>query len=142
MYFTDSLVNRIWAYDYDGGKLSGKRLFVDPISHGLPEGTYPDGLCIDKEGGIWSARWGGSRIIRYTKDGAMDLELYFPTVLHVTACCFGGPSEDQLYVTTAHCGACGGDASRQDQYPDSGNLFAVDLSGRFSGAKWRHEFTV
>ena len=34
--------------------------------------------------------WGGSRIIRYTKDGEMDLEVFFPTALNVTACTFGG----------------------------------------------------
>ena len=105
-------------------------------------------------------RWGGSRIIRYTPDGAVDLQVVFPTALNVTACCFGGkvvvdlsptytlilfeqgPNNDQLYVTTAHCGACGGDASRQAQYPDSGNLFVVDLSGQFRGGKWRHEFVA
>lgn len=107
-YFTDSLANKIYAYDYDDGRLSGRRVFVDPLSHGLPEGTYPDGLCIDNAGGIWSARsaafvrhgtnranfiahrWGGSRIIRYTPDGAVDLQVVFPTALNVTACCFGG----------------------------------------------------
>jgi sugar lactone lactonase YvrE len=54
--------------------------------------------------------------------------------------CVQGPNEDQLYVTTAHCGAVGGDGSRQAKYPDSGHLFVVDLSGRFRGGKWRHEF--
>jgi hypothetical protein len=44
-----------------------------------------------------------------------------------------GPNNDQLFVTTAHCGAFGGDASRQREYPDSGHLFLVDLSGRFRG---------
>jgi len=110
MYLTDSFVNKIYAYDYEDGKLSGRRVFVDPLSHGLPEGTYPDGLCIDNAGGVWSARsayrapsgtcyvhsildrWGGSRIIRYTPDGAVDLQVIFPTALNVTACCFGGRS--------------------------------------------------
>ncbi|KZT05957.1 uncharacterized protein LAESUDRAFT_737267 [Laetiporus sulphureus 93-53] len=142
MYFTDSLVNKIYAYDYEDGKLSGRRVFVDSISHGMPRGTFPDGLCIDNAGGIWSARWGGSRIIRYTPGGAVDLEVYFPTALNITACCFGGPDADRLYVTTAHCGACGGDASRQELYPDSGNLFAVDLSGQFTGGTWRHRFSA
>ncbi len=44
-----------------------------------------------------------------------------------------GPNNDQLFVTTAHCGAFGGDASRQEKYPDSGHLFQVDLAGRFKG---------
>ena len=51
-----------------------------------------------------------------------------------------GPKNDQLYVTTAHCGACGGDASRQSSFPDSGNVFVVDLSGQFAGGEWRFEF--
>ncbi|EJF67034.1 hypothetical protein DICSQDRAFT_142608 [Dichomitus squalens LYAD-421 SS1] len=140
MLFTDSFKNKIYAYDYEDGKVAGKRDFVDALSQGLPEGTYPDGLCIDKDGGVWSARWGGSRVIRYTKEGQMDLEVFFPTALNVTACAFGGPKNDQLYVTTAHCGACGGDASRQSSFPDSGNVFVVDLSGQFAGGEWRFEF--
>ena len=111
--------------------------------------------------GYESGSWGGSRIIRYTKDGDMDLEVVFPSVLHVTACTFGGkqvlspgrglvryhihittsgPNNDQLYVTTAHCGACGGDGSRQADYPDSGNVFVVDFSGQFTGGEWRFPF--
>ncbi|KAH9950487.1 hypothetical protein B0H21DRAFT_868936 [Amylocystis lapponica] len=140
LYFTDSLVNLIYAYDYDHGKASNRRVFVNTLGHGLSEKSFPDGLCIDSEGGIWSARWGGSKIIRYTPDGAIDLEVVFPTVLHVTACTFGGQNNDQLYVTTAHCGATGGDASRQAQFPDSGNLFVIDFSGQYTGGIWRHEF--
>ncbi|KAI0652254.1 regucalcin [Trametes meyenii] len=142
MLFTDSFENKIYAYEYGEGKASGKRVFVDGLSQGLPEGTYPDGLCIDKDGGVWSARWGGSRIIRYTRDGEMDLEIFFPTALNITACTFGGPDNDRLYVTSAHCGACGGDAARQADYPDSGNLFVVDLSGEFVGGEWRFEFAA
>lgn len=55
-FFTDSLINYIYAYDYNDGKLANRRVFIDSIDRGLPEGTYPDGLCIDSEGGIWSAR--------------------------------------------------------------------------------------
>ncbi|KAH8119819.1 regucalcin [Phellopilus nigrolimitatus] len=142
MYLTDSLVNRIYAYDYDNGKLSNKRLFIDTLSLGLPTGTFPDGLCLDSEGCIWSARWGGSKVVRHAKDGTIVFEVKFPTALNITACCFGGPANDQLYVTTAHCGAIGGDASRQKQYPNSGDVFKVDLSGHFKGGEWRHKFTL
>ena len=51
-----------------------------------------------------------------------------------------GRNEDQLYVTSAHCGACGGDADRQERYPDSGNLFVVNLGGLYTGGKYRYEF--
>ncbi|PFH54555.1 hypothetical protein AMATHDRAFT_185185 [Amanita thiersii Skay4041] len=134
-YFTDSLVNKIYAYDYKDGNLSNRRLFIDALSLGLPERTYCDGLCIDDEGGLWSARWGGSRIIRFNREGAIDIEIIFPTALNITACCFGGPNNDKLFVTTAHCGAIGGDASKQTQYPDSGHLFVVDLGGEYRGRR-------
>ncbi|KAG6381250.1 regucalcin [Boletus reticuloceps] len=177
-YFTDSLTNLIYAYDFDDGKLSNRRIVVDAIAQGLPENTFCDGLCIDDEGYIWSARfvaverlilehanrmttgrWGGSRIVRFSPQGNIDTEIYFPTALNVTACCFGGVqlpwlvenhnhsefcstglNEDQLYVTTAHCGAVGGDSNLQEKYPDSGHLFVVDLSGHYKGGRWRYPF--
>lgn len=138
-YFTDSLTNKIYAYDYDDGNLSNRRVFIDAMALGLPENSFCDGLCIDEEGCIWSARWGGSRIVRFTTDGAIDVEIIFPTALNITACCFGGPSGDQLFVTTAHCGAIGGDVTRQTEFPDSGHLFLVDLLGEFRGGR-RHDF--
>ncbi|KAG6911899.1 hypothetical protein DXG01_000146 [Tephrocybe rancida] len=57
-YFTDSLNNKIYAYDYDDGNLSNRRVFVDAIALGMPENTFCDGLCVDTEGGVWSARLG------------------------------------------------------------------------------------
>ncbi|KAF8898652.1 regucalcin [Infundibulicybe gibba] len=136
-YFTDSLVNQILAYDYKDGVLTNRRVFIDAMALGLAPQSFCDGLCIDKEGYLWSARWGGSRIVRFSTEGEIDMEIVFPTALNITACCFGGPKNDQLYVTTAHCGANGGDGSRQAQYPDSGHLFLVDLSGRYQGGtRW------
>ncbi|KAF8560433.1 regucalcin [Imleria badia] len=109
-YFTDSLTNLIYAYDFDDGKLSNRRVVVDAIARG----------------------WGGSRIVRFSPQGNIDAEIHFPTVLNVTACCFGGLNDDQLYVTTAHYGAIGGDSSLQEKYPDSGHLFV--------GGQWRYPF--
>ncbi|KAF9532010.1 hypothetical protein CPB83DRAFT_848183 [Crepidotus variabilis] len=137
-YFTDSIVNKIYAYDYQDGELSNRRVFVDCMQKGFPENTFCDGLCIDDQGGVWSARFGGSRIVHFTPDGESDVQIVFPTALNITSCCFGGPNNDQLYVTTAHCGAVGGDASRQERYPDSGHVFCVDLAGQFRGAERRH----
>jgi len=145
-YFTDSRANLIYAYDYEDGNLSNRRLFVDAVALGLPKNSYCDGLCIDVEGYVWVARWGGSKIIRFSPSGSIDMELYFPTVLNVTSCAFGGPDNDQLYVTTAHCRASG-EAERQTEFPDSGHLFVVDLSlgkagdKRYQGAR-RHKFGV
>ncbi|TFK77017.1 regucalcin [Pluteus cervinus] len=139
-YFTDSLVNKIYAYDYEDGQLSNRRVVIDAVELGFPSQTFCDGLCIDSEGFIWSARWGGSRIVRFATDGTVDAQIVFPTALNITSCCFGGPENDKLFVTTAHCGALGGDATRQEQYPDSGHLFLVDFLGQFRGGD-RHRFS-
>ncbi|KAJ4486247.1 hypothetical protein J3R30DRAFT_3445431 [Lentinula aciculospora] len=136
-YFTDSLRNIIFMYDYDvqNGILSNKRKFVE-----ARYGGFCDGLCVDDDGGVWSARWGDSRVCRFTSSGAMDLEIVFPKVLKVTSCCFGGPANDQLYVTTAHCGANNvQESSLQSTYPDSGHLFVVNLAGKYKGLP-QHSF--
>ena len=97
--------------------------------------------------------------MRFAQDGSIDAEISLPTVYKVTACCFGGqclfltldskrhlvdnnigPNDDQMYITTAHCGAIGDDSSRQTQFPDSGHLFVVDLAGKYRGGKWRYPF--
>ena len=64
-YFTDSLTNLIYAYDFDDGKLSNRRIVVDAIAQGLPEKTFCDGLCIDEAGYIWSARFVGQLMLEY-----------------------------------------------------------------------------
>lgn len=117
-YFTDSLTNKIYAYDYNDGELSNRRVFIDAIAQGLPENTFCDGLCVDDEGCVWSARfvlglfsagtclifkkhrWGGSRILRFTPDGTIDTQIVFPTALNITACCFGGMQQTYTSFTT------------------------------------------
>ena len=52
-------MNKILAYDYgEDGKTARKADFIaNALSQGLAEGSYPDGLCLDKDGGVWSARY-------------------------------------------------------------------------------------
>ncbi|KAF7310979.1 60S ribosomal protein [Mycena chlorophos] len=131
-YFTDSIANIIYAYDYDvsNGSLSNRRVFVDAMALGCRPKSFCDGLCVDSEGYVWGARWGGSNIVRFSPAGEVDLEVVLPRVLHVTACCFGG---DVLYITTASCKASG-EEERQEEFPDSGHLFCVELMATFSSA--------
>lgn len=63
------------------------------------EGT-PDGLCVDDEGGIWVALWGGSAVHRYTADGELTNVVTLP-VSHVTACTLGGRDGRTLFITTS-----------------------------------------
>ena len=52
--------NYIYAYDYDSktGDLSNRRVHIDAIkAGGYDPKSYCDGLCVDTDGGIWSARF-------------------------------------------------------------------------------------
>ena len=121
MYYVDSLTYRIDAFDFDvvAGELSGRRQWV-AIE---PGAGIPDGLAVDREGGVWLALWGGAAVRRYTPDGALDRVLEVPTD-NVTACCFGGDDGRSLYVTTAS-------VDLEGEQPLAGDVFVteVDVAG-------------
>lgn len=116
MYFTDSMVRTVWAYEYDfaTGGLGERRVFarLDP-SDGVP-----DGLTVDREGYVWSAVWDGWRVIRYAPDGSIDREIHMP-VQRPTSCMFGGAALDVLYVTSASVGV--------ERAALAGGLFAIQV---------------
>lgn len=118
MYFTDSPGGKIYLFDYDleTGKIKNQRMFVTvPESEGVP-----DGMTVDKEGCIWSARWDGGCLIRYKPDGKEDLRIQF-SAKKVSSVTFGGEDYRDIYVTTA-----GGD-KREEEGPDAGALFHLNL---------------
>lgn len=121
MYYTDSGTRIIYAYDYDAatGAISNRRDWVV-----IPEGEgSPDGLTVDSEGCVWSARWDGWRIARFDPDGRLMQEIAVP-VQRPTSVMFGGPDLNQLYITSARTGFSEADLEAQ---PQAGGLFRVDL---------------
>jgi sugar lactone lactonase YvrE len=120
MYFTDTLRRVILAFDYDveTGSIENGRPFIE-----VPEGEgYPDGMTVDSEGFIWSAQWGGWRVMRYDPQGKPEREIALPAA-QVTCPCFGGAGLDGLHVTTARVGLSKDDLRTQ---PLAGGLFRVD----------------
>jgi sugar lactone lactonase YvrE len=98
MYYTDSRPREIYRFDYDDktSTLSNQRLWMR-----IPEeGGKPDGLTVDAEGYVWSARWNGSAVYRYTPDGVEERRIDFPA-RKVSSIAFGGDDLGDLYVTTA-----------------------------------------
>ena len=96
-YYVDTMTHRIDVFDYDAeAGLTGRRPFATvPEADGLP-----DGLTVDREGGVWVALYGGAAVRRYGPGGELDAVLELP-VTQVTACTFGGPGLAELYITTS-----------------------------------------
>ena len=116
MYLSDSHPQRqcVWAFDYDPieGVPSRRRLFIDK----LPAGR-PDGAAVDADGCYWITGNDAGVVYRYTPEGRLDRTLTVP-VAKPSMCAFGGPGMDTLFVTTIRLPTAGPDA------PD-GALFAL-----------------
>jgi sugar lactone lactonase YvrE len=99
-YYNDTPTQRIDVFDYDGESgLTGRRPFAEVPA----EAGGPDGLTVDEEGGVWVALYGGGAVRRYTPEGVLDEVIEVPTK-KVTACTFGGPDLNQLFITTSREG--------------------------------------
>lgn len=122
LYHTESRAWKIHVADYDGptGVLINRRTFVD-VPRSDAEGMA-DGLALDEEGYIWSARFGGGAVVRYAPDGAEVERISIPA-RKVTSVAFGGEDLMDLYVTTA-----GGHDRSTD--PLAGVLFRVRVGVR------------
>jgi sugar lactone lactonase YvrE len=114
-YYIDTPTRQVSLFDYDSGQgLTGRRTFVD-----IPrEQGDPDGLAVDVEGGIWVALFKGSAVHRYTAAGKLD-DVIEVAARQVTACCFGGPNLDRLYITTSR------ENLEPDDDPLAGSLFTA-----------------
>lgn len=126
LYYTDSIKREIYRFDYDveRGALSNRRIFARLE----PEDGLPDGLTVDAEGCVWSARWDGSSLVRYSPSGALLSRFVFP-VKKVTCATFGGSEYDVLYVTTA------GGEDKSAEGASAGALYRLRL-----GIRGRPEF--
>lgn len=133
MYFTDSPAKVIYAYDFDpsSGEIANRRAHI----YTPDEPGVPDGLIVDREGFLWSARWGGWKISRYDPQGKLEREISVP-VEFPTSCVLGGPELKDLYITSAWTNL--GEAHKEIQ-PLAGDIFLLhtDIQGqlepRFAG---------
>ncbi len=97
-FHTDSLARRITRYEYDrrSGGIGCPRVFFQGSG---PDGL-PDGLTLDAEDHLWVAFWGAAAVRRLDPDGRVVREFRFPA-RQVSSVMFGGPSLEDLYVTSA-----------------------------------------
>lgn len=121
MYFTDSPRRILYRYEFDleEGTIAHRTVFAQ-----VPENAgYPDGLCVDQEGYVWSAHFMGGRVTRYAPDGTVDQVFQVPA-LCPTSCCIGGKNGNQLFVTTATRDLT---AAQKRQNPLNGGVFMLKV---------------
>ena len=120
LYFTDSESRTISRFDYDRatGELNNRQVLIEITEEGLP-----DGLTVDSEDYIWSARWDGGHLYRYSPDGKEVLRIPLPTD-KVSCVTFGGQNYDRMFISTARNGEkCVSYQSRWSQECLAGDIF-------------------
>lgn len=116
-FFSDSARKVVWrfAFDADAGTLGDRRVHLDLTA----DPGIPDGGCLDAEGHLWVAQFGGAMVRRFDPDGREVRRLVLP-VSQVTSLAFCGPRLDRLAITTAKRLLTDADRRRQ---PEAGDLF-------------------
>ncbi|HEY8595720.1 MAG TPA: SMP-30/gluconolactonase/LRE family protein [Devosiaceae bacterium] len=120
-YFADTPTGLIvkCAIDPDTGlPVSSWELFADTRN----EPGKPDGSVVDSEGCLWSARWGGFSVIRYTPQGSIDRVIEVPS-RNVTCPSFGGADLRTLFLTTARSGL---NTEQLNSDPHAGGIYVME----------------
>jgi sugar lactone lactonase YvrE len=97
MYFADTQIQIIWAYDFDidEGRITHRRVFKD-WTHQIGR---PDGSTVDAEGYLWTAMVASGELVRLAPDGSVDRVIRLP-VTNPTCPAFGGADLGTLFVTS------------------------------------------
>lgn len=121
MYYTDTGARNIYRFDYDQatGALTNQITLIHVDEEG---GGYPDGMTVDAEGYIWSTRWDGGCVVRYSPEGVEVDRFSFP-VAKVSCALFGGENYETIFITTA------GGYNREHENDLDGALFALTVPG-------------
>jgi len=121
MYYIDTPTQSVRAYDFDkdSGEISNPRVAVDTVAAGYD--SSPDGMTIDNEEKIWVAFCHGGCVVRFDPATGEILQQVDLPALETTACAFGGPELDRLFVTTG--------IHKTKEEIDAGKVFVIDGLG-------------
>jgi sugar lactone lactonase YvrE len=114
-YYTDTETRTVYRCSYGPDGQAGAPA---PFLTGYPS----DGLAMDVEGRFWNGCYGEGKVVRWTPNGTVDLEIEVP-VPNVTSVGFGGPDLGTLFIGTAS-ETLNPDELRR--WPLSGAIFALD----------------
>jgi sugar lactone lactonase YvrE len=104
-YLIDSLAQSVDAFDFDieRGHIANRRTLI------TVEGGAPNGMTVDRGGGLWIAVTGAGEVRRYDPDGTLRgrIEISIPGA---TSCAFGGAQGKDLFIGP-NAGGCAKDWS-------------------------------
>jgi len=126
LYHGDSQANCVYQYHLacdgqrESNQLTRKKALINTA-----QDVFPDGACVDEDGNVWSAQWGGSQVVCYSPEGEVLLTIPTP-VSQPTCVAFGGPNLDWLIVTSAKESLSADDLNLQ---PQAGDVFIYQVKG-------------
>lgn len=120
MYFADSPTHKIVSFDntqtIDEQSIA-RNLVSTAVEH------FPDGSTTDKHGNIWNALWGSNKVVCYSPDGEVIVQLTLP-VSQPSCVSIGGPDLNWLIITSASQLT----EQQKEQEPQAGHLFVYQLN--------------
>ena len=121
LYYIDTPTRQVRAYAFDAatGAISQARVVIDTAAAGFE--SSPDGMTIDAEDKLWIAFCHGGCVARFDPSSGEMLQRVDLPAIETTACAFGGPQMDRLFVTT-------GIHKTLDE-ADAGKIFVIDGLG-------------
>ena len=119
----ETLGHRISAFDIgEAGRLSGRRVFAT-----LPDNHMPDGICLDTEGGIWTACPSGLGVVRFEDGGCITHIVPLPEPHRAYACMLGGADRRTLFI-------CSSETSDRAEAPRMRSSRILAMPVGFTGA--------
>lgn len=112
-----------WRYDSESGSIADREVHISVDRNGGK--GRPDGMVVDTEGCLWTARWEGYRLVRHDPQGNPLDEIRFPA-RNVSSLTIAGDDRRTAFVTTAACddrtanGALAGSLFRVSGLPADG----------------------
>lgn len=120
LYHVDTLERVIYAFTVNQDGRLGPRYEFARIQR---PGAYPDGPCVDAEGCVWIALFGGWGVERYSPAGELIDFIELP-VANCTKLAFGGDDLRTAFITTAWKGLT---AQQRAAQPLAGGVFKVAM---------------
>jgi sugar lactone lactonase YvrE len=114
LLLSETFAGRITAFDVEpDGSLAGRRAWAE-----LPDGTHPDGLCVDARGDVWVASYLAG-VFLHVREGGEVLDRVALDGRWAMSCCLGGDDGCDLLLCSAE--------TSQDDYFAGRSVGHLDL---------------